>query len=143
LSDALYAVGLSGLSGSASARNRSRRKSEEPAPDEAEAPAAAAAASAKERLKARRRRGAAAKDRAYRYEFMDLDDAPSGPGDEPSASVGESGQAAGPLGFAGAAVTSGAGHAAGLTTLTGDGLSDGPAVPMLPSSWGNDSTTDA
>jgi PPE-repeat protein len=143
LSDALYAVGLSGLSGSASARNRSRRKSEEPAPDDAAAPAAAAAASAKERLKARRRRGATAKDRAYRYEFMDLDDAASGPGDEPSASVGESGQAAGPLGFAGAATTSGASHAEGLTTLTGDGLSDGPAVPMLPSSWGHDSTKDA
>ncbi|WP_445160004.1 PPE family protein [Mycobacterium sp. Dal123C01] len=138
LSDALYAVGLSGLSGSSSAKNRSRRKSEEPAPDDADAPAAAAAASAKEKLKARRRRGATVKDKAYRYEFMDLDDAASGPGDEPSASVGESGQPAGPLGFAGAATTSGASHAAGLATLTGDGLSDGPAVPMLPSSWGQD-----
>lgn len=136
LSDALYAVGLSGLSGSASARNRSRRKSEEPAPDDAEAPAASAAASAKERLKARRRRGGTAKDKAYRYEYMDLDDTPAAPDDEPVSAAGESG--AGPLGFAGAAAKSGADHAAGLTTLTGDGLNDGPSMPMLPKTWGND-----
>jgi PPE-repeat protein len=138
LSDALYAVGLSGLSGSSSAKNRSRRKSEESAPDDADAPAAAAAASAKQQLKARRRRGATAKDRAYRYEFMDLDDATPGPDGEPGAPVEESGGGAGPLGFAGAAVRSGASQATGLTTLTGDGLSDGPAVPMLPSSWTDD-----
>ncbi|WAC93708.1 PPE family protein [Mycobacterium sp. Aquia_213] len=136
LSDALWAVGLSGLSGSSSAKNRSRRKSEEPASDDADAPGAAAAASAKEKLKARRRRAQDAKDKAYRYEYMDLEDAPAGPDDEPVTSVGESG--AGPLGFAGAAVKSGAGHAAGLTTLGGDGLNDGPSVPMLPSSWGHD-----
>jgi PPE-repeat protein len=136
MSDALWAVGLSGLSGSASAKNRSRRKSEESAPDDADAPAAAAKASAKEKLKARRRRAQDAKDKAYRYEFMDLDDAPAGPDDEPATSAGESG--AGPLGFAGAATKSGVGQAAGLTTLAGDGLSDGPAVPMLPSSWGKD-----
>jgi PPE-repeat protein len=140
LSDALYAVGLSGLAAPGSATSRARRKSEEPAPDDADAPAAAAAASAEQRAKARRRRGATAKDRAYRYEFMDLDDAVTGPDGEPSAPVGESGQAAGPLGFAGAAAKSGASHAAGLTTLTGDGLSDCPAVPMLPSSWSHDST---
>jgi PPE-repeat protein len=136
LSDALYAVGLSGLSGSASAKNRSRRKSAEPAPDDADAPAAAVTAAAKERLKARRRRGATAKDKAYRYEYMDLEDAAAGPDDEPSPSIGESGHAAGPLGFAGAAAKSGASRAAGLTTLGGDGLNDGPVVPMLPSSWG-------
>ena len=140
LSDALYAVGLSGLSARGSASSRARRKSEEPAPDDADAPAAAAAASAKQRAKARRRRGATAKDRAYRYEFMDLEDVAPGPDDEPSASVRESGQPAGRLGFAGAAAKSGASHAAGLTTMTGDGLSDGPAVPMLPSSWSHDST---
>ncbi|MCV7412965.1 hypothetical protein AWC05_12045 [Mycobacterium florentinum] len=137
LSDALWAVGLSGLSGSAGAKNRSRRKSEEPAPDDADAPAAGVAASAKEKLKARRRRAQDAKDKAYRYEFMDLEDTPVGPvDDEPRTSAGESG--AGPLGFAGAAAKSGADHAAGLTTLTGNGLNDGPSVPMLPSSWGKD-----
>lgn len=136
LSDALYAVGLSGLSGSASARNRSRRKSEEPAPDDADAPAALAAASTKERLKARRRRGGTAKDKAYRYEYMDLEDTPAAPDDEPVSMAGESG--AGTLGFAGAAAKSGADHAAGLTTLTGDGLNDGPSMPMLPKTWGKD-----
>ncbi|CDO89169.1 hypothetical protein AWC29_11845 [Mycobacterium triplex] len=136
MSDALWAVGLSGLSGSASARNRSRRKSEEPAPDDADAPAGAAAASAKERLKARRRRAQDVKDKAYRYEFMNLEDTPTGPDDEPVTSAGESG--AGPLGFAGAAAKSGAGQAAGLTTLAGDGLNDGPSLPMLPNTWGKD-----
>ncbi len=138
LSDALYAVGLSGLSARGCASNRARRKSEEPAPDDADAPAAAVAASAKPRLRARRRRGATAKDKAYRYEYMDLEDAAPGPDDEPITSIGESGEAAGPLGFAGAAAKSDVGHASGLATLAGDGLSDGPAVPMLPSSWGPD-----
>jgi PPE-repeat protein len=138
LSDALYAVGLSGLSARGSASNRARRRSEEPAPDDADAPAAAAAVSAKQRAKARRRRGATAKDRAYRYEYMDLEDAAPGPDDGPITSVGESGETAGTLGFAGAAAKSGASHAAGLTTLTGGGLGDGPAMPMLPSSWGHD-----
>lgn len=136
LSDALYAVGLSGLSGSASARNRSRRKTEEPAPDDADAPAAAASAAGKQKVKARRRRGGTAKDKAYRYEYMDLEDVAPGPDEEPVTTAGESG--AGPLGFAGAAAKSGADHAAGLTTLTGDQLNDGPSVPMLPSSWGSD-----
>ncbi|WP_219845614.1 hypothetical protein [Mycobacterium shigaense] len=52
--------------------------------------------------------------------------------------MGESGQPAGPLGFAGAASKSEAARAAGLTTLAGDGLSEGPAAPMLPSSWNRD-----
>ncbi|SPM36396.1 PPE family protein [Mycobacterium rhizamassiliense] len=135
LSDALYAVGLSGLSARGSASSRARRKSEEPADDDADAPAAAAAASAKGRLKARRRRGATAKDKAYRYEFMDLEDDPA-PSDEPAATA--DGRAAGALGFAGAATRSEAAQAAGLATLDGDGWSDRPAVPMLPSSWNRD-----
>ncbi|MFP1155493.1 PPE family protein [Mycobacterium sherrisii] len=134
LSDALYAVGLSGLSGRAAASSRSRRKSAQPAADDVDAPADAAAAPAKQRLKARRRRGATVKDKAYRYEYMDLEDA-AGPDDVPDVSVGESGQSAGLFGFAGAATKSGARQAAGLATLDDDGLSDGPAVPMLPNSW--------
>lgn len=138
LSDALYAVGLSGLSGRAAASSRSRRKSAEPAPDDVDAPADAAAVAAKQRLKARRRRGATVKDKGYRYEYMDLDDAATGFDDEPDASVGESGQSAGPFGFAGAATKSDARQAAGLATLRGDGLNDGPAVPMLPNTWNRD-----
>jgi PPE-repeat protein len=138
LSDALYAVGLSGLSARNSARSRARRQSEEPAPDDVDAPAAAAAASAKRRARARRHLGATAKDRAYRYEFMDSEDdvaSGSGPDDAPEATTA-SGQGAGSLGFAGAAAQSGQRPPAGLQTLAADGLNDGPALPMLPSSWG-------
>jgi PPE-repeat protein len=146
LSDALYAVGLSGLSARDGASSRARRNSEEPAPDDAAAPAAVAAASAKKRARARRHLGATAKDRAYRYEFLDVDDdAASGSGSDDLSrpSAAESGQAAGPLGFAGAAAKSGASPAAGLMTLTGDGVNDGPALPMLPSSWGQGPTKDS
>jgi PPE-repeat protein len=120
MSDALYAVGLSGLSARGSASGRARRQSDEPAPDDAGAEGAAAA-SAGERARRRRRQGATVNDRAHRYEYMDVE---------------ASGVGAGPLGFAGAAARSGIAEAAGLTTLAGDGLSDGPALPMLPSSWG-------
>lgn len=146
LSDALYAVGLSGLSARNSASSRARRKSEEPASDDAAAPAAAAAASAAKRARGRRSRGATVKDRAYRYEFMDVDDdlaAEPGTDDQSGGAVAESGQAAGPLGFAGAAVTSESTQAAGLMTLAGDGLRDGPILPMLPSSWGHSSSKDS
>ncbi|OBH62798.1 PPE family protein [Mycobacterium sp. E2479] len=125
MTDIQYAVGLAGLSSSSSASSRARRKSEEPALDDAEEPAATAA-SAVERLRRRRRRGAEAKDHAYRYEYMDLDL----DGSPLASDVG-----AGPLGFAGVAAKSDAAQAAGLATLTRDGLSDGPTVPMMPSTW--------
>jgi PPE-repeat protein len=121
MSDALYAVGLSGLSARGSASGRARRKANEPATDDADAEAPAAAA-AGERARRRRRQVATVKDRAHRYEYMD---------------VGASDSGAGPLGFAGATAQSVVREAAGLTTLTGDGLSDGPTLPMLPSSWGD------
>ncbi|OBG97723.1 hypothetical protein A5697_17985, partial [Mycobacterium sp. E3251] len=138
MSDALYAVGLSGLAARGSASGRARRKSEEPAPDEVDAPAAvAAAAAAKKKARARRRRAGTATDRAYRYEFMDLD-GDSGVDEGGADTVRDSGQGAGWLGFAGAAPKSGIAQPAGLATLTRDGLRDGPTVPMMPSSWGND-----
>jgi PPE-repeat protein len=146
LSDALYAVGLSGLSARSSASSRAPRKSEEPSPDDADAPAVAAAASAKKRARARRSRAATVTDRAYRYEFMDVEDdlaADPGPHDQPGGAAAESGQAAGLLGFAGAAAKFETAPAAGLTTLAGDGVHDGPAVPMLPSSWGHRSLKDS
>ena len=137
MSDALYAVGLSGLAARGSASSRSRRKSEEPAPDDVDAPAAAAAAAAaKKKARARRRRAGTAKDRAYRYEFMDLDQDLGFDGEDPD-TVGASDQGGGRLGFAGAAARSGVTQPAGLATLTRDGLSDGPTVPMMPSSWGD------
>ncbi|OBG24519.1 PPE family protein [Mycobacterium sp. 852002-51057_SCH5723018] len=121
MSDALYAVGLSGLSARSGAGGRARRKAEEPAPDDADAGAPAATA-AGERARRRRRQVATVKDRAHRYEYMDAE---------------ASGVGAGPLGFAGATAQSAVREATGLTTLTGDGLSDRPTLPMLPSSWGD------
>jgi PPE-repeat protein len=138
MSDALYAVGLSGLAARGGAGGRARRKSQEPASDDLDAPAAAAApAAAKKRTRARRRLPGTVQDRAYRYEFMDLDQdlEPGLDADDPHAASPSEGDA-GPLGFAGAAAKSGVAPAAGLTTLAGDGLSDGPVMPMMPSSWG-------
>ena len=128
MADIQYAVGLAGLSSSSSASSRARRKSREEALDDAEEPAATEA-SAAERLRFRRRRGAEAKDHAYRYEYMDL-------GSDESILLSDAG--AGPLGFAGAATKPDAARAAGLATLTRDGLSEGPAVPMMPSTWDRD-----
>jgi PPE-repeat protein len=122
--DSLYAVGLSGLSSSSSASARAQRKSAQPAPDDAEAPAAAST-TARERERRRRARGATAKDRAHRYEYMDID--------------GNSDHGAGPIGFAGAESRRGTADAAGLVTLPGRGLADGPTVPMVPSSWPHES----
>ena len=140
LSNALYAVGLSGLSARGSASSRSRRKSEEPSSDDIDAPAgAAAAAEAKKRARARRRRSGTATERAYRYEFMDSDEGldPADAAEDPHAAQ-PSEDGAGPLGFAGAATNSDAAQAAGLATLTRDGLSDGPRAPMVPSTWDRD-----
>lgn len=123
LADSLYAVGLSGSSARSSARGHARRKSEEPAPDDAAAPAPAAALA--RRARSRRRRWATSKDRAHRYEYLDLEPDPAWPSD----------LGVGSLGFAGAAVKSGVGEATGLMTMGGDGMSDGPTLPMLPSSW--------
>jgi PPE-repeat protein len=126
-SDSLYVVALSGLSARGSARGRARRTSEEPAPDDADAPAAAAASAERER--GRRRLRATSKDRAHRYEYLDLESDPAAISD----------RGAGPIGFARAATESGVPRPAGLMTLTGQGLSDGPTLPMLPSSWGDGS----
>ncbi|OBJ27596.1 PPE family protein [Mycobacterium sp. 1245801.1] len=138
--NALYAVGLSGLSARGSASSRSRRKSEEPSSDDLDTPAAAAAAAeAKKKARARRRRGGTATERAYRYEFMEMDG-----GTTPAADAGDpyaprpSDDGAGPLGFAGAATKPDAAQATGLATLTRDGLSDGPTLPMMPSTWDRD-----
>ena len=130
LSDALYAVGLSGLSARDSASSRARRKSEEPAPDDADAPAAVAAASAaKKRARARRRRGATAKDRAYRYEFMDTRRRPRFAGRRAGRPV-RAHRPRNPARLRDRSDLPGPQRnprrpAAGLMTLTGDGLSDG------------------
>lgn len=130
VSDALYAVGLSGLSGRSGAGGRARRKSEEPGDDDVDA-VTAAAASTRVRKRRRRRLWATANDCAHRDEYMDLDqDLDFGPQVQASDSGAET------FGFLGAATRSGVAEAAGMTTLTGGRLSDGPTLPMLPSSWG-------
>lgn len=140
MSDALYAVGLSGLSARNSASGKARRTSPDPSPDDLDAPAAAAAAAAaKKRARLRRHRPGTAKDRAYRYEFMDLDDAaPDAGGSGAADAQWPSRDGAGRLGFAGVGANPAAARPTGLTTLAGDGFSDGPALPMMPSSWGPD-----
>ncbi len=70
---------------------------------------------------------------------MDLDEGVDPTGDaEDRYAAGPSEDSAGPLGFAGAAAKSGGAQATGLVTLTRDGLSDGPTVPMMPSTWDRD-----
>ncbi|OIN81581.1 PPE family protein [Mycobacterium malmoense] len=135
ISDVLYAVGLSGLSAGGGASGRARRKSEEPAPDDAAAPSAAAA-SCRQRKRTRRRRGAMT-DRAHRYEFMHGDENLDLGLDAEDRHAAASDRGAGPIGFAMAAATSGLTEAAGLKTMTGDGWSDGPVLPMVPSGWGD------
>lgn len=133
VSDVLYAVGLSGLSARRGAGSRARGKSEEPARDDIDTPATAVASV--KGARGRRRLQTTSTARAHRYEYMDLGSHPGDADDPRPQSVATSGRGAGTLGFAGTAVKSGVNQAAGLTTLGGDGLSDGPTLPMLPSSW--------
>lgn len=140
LSDLLYAVGLSGLSAHTGSAGRARRKSG--APDDVDAAAGTSAAADKKRARARRRGKATAKGHAHRHEFLDLDpDADEGGramDDLPAARASE--RRAGALGSVGAATESGAPKPAGLATLTG-AVGDGPTLPMVPGSWGFDSST--
>ncbi|OBI90991.1 PPE family protein [Mycobacterium sp. 1245805.9] len=124
LADVLYAVGLSGLSARGSANNRAPRKSEEPAPDDVDAPAATA--TSVKRGSGRRRVRAISTDHAHRYEYLEQD------------GVAISDRGGGLLGFAGTATESDVRPAAGLATLAGDGLSDGPTLPLMPSTWGRE-----
>ena len=112
-----------------------------PAADIPAAAAAGAVAMAADKRRARRRRGAAVKDRGYRDEFMDMDsgfDEP--PADKPEPSTVTASQR-GAGGFAG---TTGKKRAAagGLTTLAGDAFGNGPAMPMMPSTWELDSESE-
>jgi PPE-repeat protein len=99
------------------------------------APAAAAAIAAATREQARKPRRRRAKQRAHGDEFMDMNvDVDPDWG----ASTAASDRGAGPLGFAGTASSRVAEQAAGLATLHGDEFGAGPAVPMVPGTWGTD-----
>ena len=115
-------------------------KAPAPASDIAAAASAAALAATRERRKARRRQGADVKERAYRDEFMTLDDDPGAPPQEPQPSTTASHQGAGRIGAAGGFTGTDAAQqsagATGLTSLEGDSFGNGPQVPMLPTTWG-------
>jgi PPE-repeat protein len=110
-----------------------------PASDIPASAAAGAVAVSAAKRRARRRRGGAVKDRGYRDEFMDMDagfDEPPADGPPEPSTVTASQRGAG--GFAGTTGKTSA-PASGLTTLAGDAFGDGPAVPMMPSTWETDS----
>jgi len=93
--------------------------------------AAAATASAAQRRRARRRRRDTATERAYRDEFMTMDDSPEPPASA-TLSTRASTRAAGIIGTTGALTTDAAG---GLTAVDNDTFGSGPAVPLLPTTW--------
>ncbi|KQH78167.1 hypothetical protein AO501_27295 [Mycobacterium gordonae] len=120
------AIGFgSGLSTKAS--SAAKRQASEP-----DSAAQAAATAAREQARARRRK--AAKSRGFGDEFLDMnvdvDPQWEGP---PTTEASERG--AQQMGFAGTVTDETAGAAAGLTTLAGAGMTDGPRLPLLPGSW--------
>ena len=125
-----YLVGdLSAVAGAAAA-GKARRKA--PEPDAAAAPAAAATPIEKD--KTHRRRRARVQMLGRGHEYMDLEDE-----GELVGAVAASATGAGPQGFAGTATKTGAGRAAGLTTLADDAFGGGPRMPMIPGTWDADS----
>ncbi|MDD4867344.1 MAG: PPE family protein [Mycobacterium sp.] len=116
--------------------SRAAGKTQRPAPDAATTATAPAAPVAAQRQARRRRRTAPQRtDRGYRYEFLASEpDTAVRDGAVPTAASMASGQAAGPLGFAGTAPNADSPRAAGLTSLAGDGFGGGPTVPMVPGS---------
>jgi PPE-repeat protein len=123
----------SGMGASASASSSAKKKASEP-----DSAAAAAASAARQQVRSRRHRRATLRD--HEFMAMDVDVDPNwGPRDqEPVASTAAADAGAGPLGFAGT-VREDTTTAAGLATLSGDEFGSGPAMPMVPGSWGGDS----
>ena len=103
------------------------------AADTAETPAVAPVPEEKQPTQRRRRPKDTMLGRGY--EYMDLDQEL----DYPDA-VTASDRSAGPIGFAGSAARAGADKPGGLATLTEDQFGgSAPRIPMLPSTWSNDS----
>lgn len=100
--------------------------------NEAEPETVATAAAAATRQPAGRRPRRRARLIGRGYEYMDIDDA-SDSGDDRAVAASTHGAKA--QGFTGTAHKTGAGHAAGLTTLAADLSGGGPTMPMMPSSW--------
>jgi PPE-repeat protein len=122
----LYMVGILSASARRAASQAAKAKEAQPA-EGTENPAVAAAP--KKTPGGRRRRSTV--ERVGRgHEYLDLDD-------EPIAYPSTHG--AGPLGFSGTETKVSAGAAAGLATLAEDDFGSAPRMPMMPSTWGNDS----
>jgi PPE-repeat protein len=120
----LYMIGVLSASARRAASQAAKAKEAQPAED-TENPAAAAGP----KKTPRPRRGRTTVERLGRgYEYMDL---------EPT--VSPSTQGAGPLGFSGTTTKVSAGAATGLATLAEDDFGSAPRMPMMPSTWGNDS----
>jgi PPE-repeat protein len=130
-----YLIGSPGVGVPSAARASSAvvAKGKAPDPDIA----AAAAGEQARRARARRRRRAGMRDRGYGNEFMDIHADPQG-GAAPEVPPTVSDRGAGPLGFSGVRDKADA-RTTGLATLGGAGFGDGPAVPLLPSTWDSDS----
>jgi PPE-repeat protein len=125
-----YLVGNLSAVARAAAAGRARKKA--PEPDSGGAPAAAAAPKEKEQTQRRRRARVPMLGRGY--EYLDLEDEA-----ELVGAVMASVTGAGPQGFAGTTTKTGAGRAAGLTTLADDAFGGGPRMPLIPGTWDADS----
>jgi PPE-repeat protein len=123
-----YAVGGASLASAVSAQAKtheptSRGASKSPA-------AAAVAAGAQDRTRTRLRRGVRPPAHAHEYMDMNVDVEPDW-----VTVAAVSNRGAGSLGFTGT-VAKGGGQATGLATLSEDGFTGGPSLPMLPHTWG-------
>ena len=122
-----YAVGGASLASALSAQAKTHEPTSRGA-SKSPAAAAALAAGTQDRTRTRRRRRV--RLHAHAHEYMDMN-----VGVEPDRGPMATDRGAGPLGFTGT-VTKGGGQATGLATLSEDGFSGGPSLPMLPNTWG-------
>ncbi|MFZ1163841.1 PPE family protein, partial [Mycobacterium sp.] len=120
----LYMIGV--LSASARRAADQAAKAKEPQP--AQGTEDQVSAVAPKKTPGGRRRRETVERLGRGYEYMDL---------EPSVSPSTDG--AGPLGFSGTATKVSAGAATGLATLAEDDFGSAPRMPMMPSTWGNES----
>jgi PPE-repeat protein len=122
-----YVVGPPGLGAGTDMSIGSRARQKSPKPDAVTAPAVAAP---REQSHRRRRARPGLIDPGHRYEYLDQGSGAESV-DHPATT---SDRGAGRMGFAGTAREADAAPA-GLTTLAGASLEDGPTLPLLPSSW--------
>lgn len=133
-----YLVGdLTAVAGAAAA-GRARKRA--PERDSTETVAPAGTPTGRDQRQRRRRTAAPMLGRGY--EYMDLDDEGDLADQELVGTVAASGRGAGTQGFAGTAIKSDAGRAAGLTTLSDGAFGGGPRMPMIPGTWDSSAPPD-